>query len=83
MSAALPSAPNSLWNTHPELIALKLVCLQYDYFSWENFVKNSNIIQLYSIPDFPNKCKILKTPEKVNEWLDKYDALCEKDKEYN
>jgi hypothetical protein len=78
ISAALPSAPDALWNTHPELIALKPIALSYDYYwspdkGYDYFTENSKIVKIYGVPECSRQ---LSEPEQVNAWLRELNALC-------
>jgi hypothetical protein len=78
ISAALPSSPDSLWNTHLELIELKAFCLQN---SWDHgygrFFKDPHIATFYHVGDCTRK---VQTPEEVNLWLLEKNALCVDDR---
>jgi hypothetical protein len=78
ISAALPSVPESLWNTHPELIMLRSFCLLN---SWDNgsqtFYLDPNIVTFYQVVNCNRK---VDTPEEVNKWLLEKHALCINDK---
>jgi hypothetical protein len=81
ISAGLPSAPYSLWNTHVELIKLRSVALQYDYFAFPDrgqkpFMANPKIVKEWIVPELPRNAKFT-TPEEVNGWLQRNGALCE------
>jgi len=81
ISAALPSDPESLWNTHRELMTLKPIVLAFDYFNFpergEPFVANAKIATEYEVP---RVSATITRPEEVNTWLEKNGALCvEKD----
>jgi hypothetical protein len=82
ISAALPSAPDSHWNTHPELIRLKAIVLNFDYIHLADkpsqvWQENPKIIKEYRIPECTRR---VVDPKEVNIWLAKNSALCvEKD----
>jgi hypothetical protein len=78
ISAALPSAPDALWNIHPELIALRPIALSYDYYAYpdkghDHLIANPGIVKIYDVPDCSRN---LAQPEEVNAWLREYGALC-------
>lgn len=73
MSAALPSHPDSLWNTHPELRDIKIIALENTYASFDRkFIKSQNV-QVYHVPECVVKAT---TPEDINRWLGSYNSLC-------
>lgn len=74
ISAALPSDPRSLWNVHEELIKLKGIVLNWDFFRYEGFNKEK-IITAYIVGNCNNTQ--LESPEEVNQWLEQHDALCQ------
>lgn len=76
ISAALPLTQKSLWNSHKELIVLKQVALTMNYESFEGWLKPKKpIVTRWAV----GKCeKNLHTPEEVNSWLAKHNALCVK-----
>jgi hypothetical protein len=88
ISAALGTDPDSLWNVHKELIAIKSICFMYVYDMYDGFISleklSSNkkyknikykIITEYIIPNNPPIT--LKDPIEINKWLVNNNALCE------
>lgn len=73
ISAALPTAPEALWNTHPELIALKPLALSYIYDKYDGFRKGK-VVDTYYVPKPCFNEGI--TPEDINRWLLNNNALC-------
>lgn len=77
MSAALPSAPRSKWNTHRELIELRAFCLTHRYLPFEGFIEDDSIVTEYEV----KRCeRVLREPEQVNNWLISRRALCADDR---
>jgi len=79
ISAALPTSPTALWNTHPELIALKPLALSYVYDRFDGFRKG-DVADIYHVQSpCPNHAN---TPESINRWLLSNDALCYSEDRY-
>ncbi len=66
----MPSGPNSLWS-HPELAALKLIALNYDFIQDINL----NWKFVINILGYQEKCEVKDSPEEVNKWLEKNNAI--------
>ena len=73
ISASLPSAPDSMWNTHAELRFIRDIALAYVFDNFSGFVKSEKIIQKYIVPECVTKAD---SPEEINSWLLKNNALC-------
>jgi hypothetical protein len=79
ISAAMSS--DSMWNTHTELIKLKALVLNNDYFLGKDLLScNNNISNIIVSNEILIDSDV---PENINKWLLDNGALCEENDEWN
>lgn len=76
ISAALQTE-NTLWNVHPDLLAIKTLALTRVFDLVDEVLKRDpSVVKCYKLKD--NVVNIVNNPEDVNAWLDKSEALCKR-----
>jgi hypothetical protein len=77
ISSALPSTTQTcLWSTHPDLIKLKAIALNYVYNPDESIFYHSDaIIKKYNINT--DNCPKISNKDVVNDWFYSKNALCQ------